>query len=182
MKLEHWPEIERVLLDPPTIARRLQALAAEITLDYRDKPFTVLALLKGSFIFFADLLREIPLRLQVECLAVSSYHGRHSTGRITFDPAVLARLAGREVLILDDIYDTGRTLTALREAVSQVPGVLGVSTCVLLDKRIPGKIGPAPDYTGFEIENEFVVGYGLDFNEQYRNLPFIGTLLPEAQK
>lgn len=180
VKLENWPEIGKVLLGADQIAQRLTLLAEEITQDYTGKPLTVLALLKGSFILFADLLRHIPLRLQVECISVSSYHGTTSTGRVFFDPLVLARLTGRDVLILDDIYDTGQTLCALREAVQQIPGVQSVRACVLLDKKVSEKKGPPPEYTGFVIENEFVVGYGLDYNEQYRNLPFIATLRLEA--
>lgn len=178
--LPHWPEIDRILLDAPAIDQRLRQLAAIITADYTGQPLTVLALLKGSFILFADLLRHIPLRLQTECLSVSSYHGTRSSGHLRFDPASLPALHSRHVLILDDIYDTGLTLSQIRHTLAHTPGILSVRACVLLDKQIPAKHGPPPEYIGFRIANEFVVGYGLDYLENYRNLPFIATLRPEA--
>lgn len=170
-----WPEIEKVLLSEEEIHRRLDTLAAEITEHYSDKPLTVLAILKGSFIFFADLLRRLPLRLQIECLTVSSYEGTQSTGVLKFLQEI-PDLAGRHILLLDDIFDTGRTLWEVSNTLAGRPGVLSLKTCVLLVKQVPHCENMAPDFYGFEIPNEFVVGYGLDYNELYRNLPYIGTL------
>jgi hypoxanthine phosphoribosyltransferase len=170
-----WPEIESVLLSEGQIHARLDAVAAKITEHYADKPLTVLAILKGSFIFFADLLRRLPLRLHVECLAVSSYEGTESTGVVRIKNE-FPDLAGRHILLLDDIFDTGRTLFEVSREVAARPGVLSVKTCVLLVKKVPHCENMAPDFFGFEIPNEFVVGYGLDYNELYRNLPYIGIL------
>jgi hypoxanthine phosphoribosyltransferase len=174
-----WPEIEKVLLAEDRILARLDALASEITDCYADKPVTVLAILKGSFIFFADLLRRLPLRLQIECLSVSSYEGTQSTGSVRIRQD-FPDLAGRHILLLDDIFDTGRTLWEVSRAVAERPGVLSVKTCVLLVKKVPHCENMAPDFFGFEIPNEFVVGYGLDYNELYRNLPYIGTLKSDS--
>jgi len=171
----HWPEIEKILLTEAEIHLRLEEVAGQIAECYRDQPLTVLAVLKGSFIFFADLLRRIPLRLQVECLNVSSYQGTQSSGVVRFGER-LPDLSGRHILVLDDIFDTGRTLAAVKETVIAHPGVLSVKTCVLLEKNVAHCVEWAPDFYGFRIPNEFVVGYGLDYNENYRNLPFIGTL------
>jgi len=173
-------DIDKILIHETTILSRLDEMALQIATAYRDRELTVLAVLNGSFVFLADLLRRIPLPLQVDALSVSSYHGTASTGRLEFRQTRMPDLAGRHVLILDDILDSGLTLAAIKQRISESTGVLGVSTCVLLRKKVPRKVEVEADYVGFEIENEFVVGYGLDYNERYRNLPFIGVLKPEA--
>jgi hypoxanthine phosphoribosyltransferase len=175
-----WTDVERVLISEAEILRRLDELAEEITRDYSGLDVTMLAILNGSFVFFADLQRRIPLPLQIDCLSVASYHGTQSSGRLTFRQHPLPDLRGRHVLILDDILDSGLTLQEVRRAIAEQPGVLSVKTCVLLDKKVPRAEFLHADYTGFPIGNEFVVGYGLDYNERYRNLPFIGVLRPEA--
>jgi hypoxanthine phosphoribosyltransferase len=173
-------DIKKILYHESTILRRLDELASEITDDYRGKDVTVIAVLNGSLVFMADLLRRIPIHLQVDCLSVSSYRGTTSTGRVSFRTAQLADLRGRHVLILDDILDTGRTLKAIRDRIASDHGALSIKICVLLRKRIGRRSMVKPDYVGFEIPNEFVVGYGLDYNERYRNLPFVGVLTDEA--
>jgi 16S rRNA (cytidine1402-2'-O)-methyltransferase len=174
-------DIGRILYHESTILTRLDELAATITRDYSGRPLTVVGILNGSCLFLGDLLRRIPIPLQVDCLSVASYHGgTRSSGTVTFRQTSLPDVAGRDVLVVDDILDTGRTLAAVCRILSRDGRAAGVRSCVLLDKDIPRAEPVEPDYLGFKIANEFVVGYGLDYMGQYRNLPFIGVLTPEA--
>src|SRR6476619_1869776 len=127
-------DLERVLFDEPTILTRLDEIAAQISEDYLDRVLTVIAVLNGSLIFMADLLRRIPLPLKLDCLSVASYHGgTKTTGELFFRQVSLPYIAGRHVLLLDDILDSGVTLATIREKI-QTAGPLSVSICVLLDK------------------------------------------------
>jgi hypoxanthine phosphoribosyltransferase len=173
-------DIDRILLEEATILQRLDVLAREITLDYQDKELTVISLLNGSFIFMADLLRRIPLPLQVDSWSIASYHGTQTSGRVKFRQNHIADVAGRHVLILDDILDSGRTLRAVFDRLEAESGATSIRSCVLLDKKVQRHNPFVADYSGFEIPDEFVVGYGLDYNERYRNLPFIGVLKADA--
>lgn len=169
--------LERILFDAPLIAARLDEMATEIIAFYQDKPLTVLAILNGSLVFAADLLRRIPLPLQLECLSVASYHGgTESSGTVTFLQTNLPDVSGRHVLILDDILDTGRTLHAVRQRLISESAPLSVRVGVLLRKKKDRAKSLNADYTGFDIEDEFVVGYGLDYQGHYRNLPMVGVL------
>jgi hypoxanthine phosphoribosyltransferase len=170
-------DVERILFHEQTIFARLDALAAQLTADYAGKELTVVAVLNGSLMFMADLLRRIPLPLRLDCLSVSSYHGgTESTGTVTFDQHSLPDIDGRHVLIIDDILDTGRTLAAICEKLRRECRPLSVKSCVLLTKKKARAVAVEADYFGFAIENEFVIGYGLDYAERYRNLPFVGVL------
>ena len=170
-------DVEKTLFHEQTILARLDVLAAQITEDYAGKELTVVAVLNGSLIFAADLLRRVPLPLKLDCLSVSSYHGgTESSGTVTFDQVSLPDINGRHVLILDDILDTGRTLHAISEKLRRGTNPLSVKICVLLRKKVQRAQELDADYVGFDIENEFVIGYGLDYQERYRNLPFIGVL------
>jgi hypoxanthine phosphoribosyltransferase len=172
-------DIERVLFDEPAIHKRLDLMAAQITADYRDRELTVIAVLTGSLMFMSDLLRRIPLRLKLDCLNVVSYHGKAQTsGNVTFKDMGVPDVAGRDVLVLDDILDTGQTLSAVCEKL-QAAKPRSLRVCVLLSKRKQRLRDVDANYLGFEIEDEFVVGYGLDFMERYRNLPYIGLLRKE---
>jgi hypoxanthine phosphoribosyltransferase len=172
-------DLERVLFDEPAIHRRLDDIAAQISNDYRERELTVIAVLHGSLMFVADLLRRIPLPLKLECLSVASYHGKtQTTGDVIFKQIALPDVAGRDVLILDDILDSGHTLAAIREAL-ETAKPQSIRICVLLSKKKQRAREVETDYIGFEIEDEFVVGYGLDFRERYRNLPYIGVLRRE---
>jgi hypoxanthine phosphoribosyltransferase len=182
-------DLERVLFDEPAIHRRLDDIAAQISNDYRERELTVIAVLHGSLMFVADLLRRIPLPLKLECLTVASYHGKAQTsGEVIFNLATaspsgggqitLADVAGRDVLVLDDILDSGHTLAAVREALATARPH-SIRVCVLLSKKKQRAREVDADYVGFEIEDEFVVGYGLDFRERYRNLPYISVLRKE---
>ncbi|HVF70671.1 MAG TPA: hypoxanthine phosphoribosyltransferase [Chthoniobacterales bacterium] len=169
-------DLERVLFDEVTIHRRLDELAARISTDYADRELTVVAILNGSVILMADLLRRIPLPLKLDCLSVASYHGgTKSVGELMFRQVSLPDIAGRHVLILDDILDSGVTLATIREKLATA-GPVSVRICVLLAKKRERVRAVEAEYVGFEIEDEFVVGYGLDYMERYRNLPCIGVL------
>jgi len=173
-------DLERVLFDEPAIHRRLDEIAAQISKDYRDREFTVIAVLHGSLMFVADLLRRIPLPLKLDCVRAASYHdSSQSSGKVLFKEATLPDIAGRDVLILDDVLDSGNTLVAIRERL-ETASPRSIQTCVLLSKKKARAQALHVNYVGFEIEDEFVVGYGLDFRERYRNLPFIGVLRKES--
>jgi len=172
-------DIERVLFDEPAINRRLDALAQQISNDYRDRELTVIAVLTGSLMFMADLLRRIPLPVKLDCLSVVSYHGKaQSSGEVIFKQVALPDVAGRDALILDELLDSGHTLAAIRDKL-ETANPCSIRVCVLLSKRKQRARDVEPDYVGFEIEDEFVVGCGLDFMEHYRNLPYIGVLRKE---
>jgi hypoxanthine phosphoribosyltransferase len=169
-------DLERVLFSEEMILARLDELAAEIVRDYRDLDLTVIAVLNGSLIFMADLLRRIPLPLKLDCLSVASYRGgTKTTGEVVFRQVNLPDVEGRHILLLDDILDSGLTLDAIRGKLEQT-NPLSVRVCVLLEKQIERPAPIEADYVAFKIGNEFVVGYGLDYMERYRNLPCIGVL------
>ena len=172
-------DLERVLFEEATILHRLDEIAAEISADYKSRELTVIAVLNGSLIFVADLLRRIPLPLKLDCLSVASYHGEtETTGEVVFHQVALPDIAGRHILILDDILDSGTTLAAIQQKL-ETAQPLSVKICVLLKKSKPRLRPIEADYVGFEIADEFVVGYGLDYMERYRNLPCIGVLRKE---
>ena len=172
-------DIERVLFDGTAIHKRLDEMAVQITADYSDRELTVIAILTGSLIFMSDLLRRIPLPLKLDCLSVVSYHGKTQTsGKVFFKELSVPDVAGQDLLILDDILDTGQTLEAVRKKL-ETSRPRSIRACVLLSKRKQRARNVNVDYIGFEIDDEFVVGYGLDFMERYRNLPYIGVLKKE---
>lgn len=173
-------DIEKVLIDEEVIKKRLDVLAQKVMVDFEGKPMVVVALLKGAVLFMADLLRRVPLPMEIECLNVASYHGgTESSGVVSFLDNEMPDVDGRSVLLLDDILDTGRTLEAVMKKLRE-HGAAEVKTCVLLAKDIPREAVLAADYTGFVIGDEFVVGYGLDYRGRYRNLPYVGLLKESA--
>ena len=173
--------IQEVLLTEEQIRGRIEELGKILTEEYRDKDPIVVGVLKGVVVFYADMIRHIDAHCQMDFMWVSSYTGTQSTGNMVVKRDVSADIKGRHVLILEDIYDTGSSLNFVyHHLMEKAPA--SVKICTLLDKpsrRKPG-ITLKPDYVGFEIPNVFVVGYGLDFNEHYRNLPYVGVLKPEA--
>lgn len=178
-----YGDLEKILYHETTILARLDELADEIVRDYAGKELTVIAVMHGSIIFMADLLRRIPIPLMIDAMRVSSYgKSTTSSGKIEFREKDLPQVAGRHVLLLDDILDTGLTLAAIRERLANEAGAASVKVCVLLRKQKERTVPVEVDYVGFDIGNEFVVGYGLDYAEQYRNLPCIGVLSPSAIK
>ena len=174
-------DILKVLITEQALQERIGQLGKELTEAYRDKNPVIVGVLKGVVIFYADMIRQIKVPCQMDFMWISSYSGTASTGTMEVKRDVTADIRGRHVLILEDIYDTGNSLDfTYRHLLSKGPASLKI--CTLLDKperRKPG-ITLKPDYVGFTVPNEFVVGYGLDFNEHYRNLPYVGILKPEA--
>ena len=170
-------DILKVLITEQALQERIGQLGKELTEAYRDKDPVIVGVLKGVVIFYADMIRQIQVPCQMDFMWISSYSGTASTGAMEVKRDVTADIRGRHVLILEDIYDTGNSLDfTYRHLLSKGPASLKI--CTLLDKperRKPG-ITLKPDY----VPNEFVVGYGLDFNEHYRNLPYVGILKPEA--
>ena len=168
--------LRRVVFDTPTIAARVRALGDEITRAYPDGDLLVLGLLKGSFVFLADLVREIQRPLRIDFLAASSYgDGTSSSGvvKLVYDPETALR--GTHVLLVEDIVDTGRTLSHLMELLrARAPRSLAV--CTLLHKRVATEIDVPVRFVGFDGPNEFLVGYGLDHAEHFRHLPYIVSL------
>ena len=169
-------DIEAVLLPEAAIHRRLDELARQIVRDYAGTPLTLVALLNGCIPFLADLLRRISLPLQVESLRVSSYRGRASCGSVRFHGLALPDVRGRRVLLVDDILDTGETLRAVQERFAAEGAAIDLCSCVLLRKERAKPALAKADYVAFSIPDRFVVGYGLDYNGYYRNLPYIGVL------
>ena len=170
--------IERILIDEAVIGKRLDAMAREIERDFPRGPLVVVILLKGALVFAADLLRRVPRVLEIECLNVASYHGgTESSGQVAFLDRHFPDVRGRHVLLLDDILDTGRTLHAVARRLGE-EGALAVHTAVLLAKDKPRAVAVTADYVGFEIGDEFVVGYGLDYQGKFRNLPYVAVLTP----
>ena len=172
--------IDRVLLSEEQIQAKIMELAKILSEEYADKDPVFVGVLKGVVMFFGDMVKRINIPCQIDFMWISSYAGTESGGmQVRRD--VSADLKGRHVVILEDIFDTGNSLEfTYHHLLSKEPASLKI--CTLLDKpeRRNPKVTVKPDYTGFVIPNEFVVGYGLDFNEHYRNLPYVGVLKPEA--
>lgn len=177
-----YDHLDRILFDGETIRGRVVEMGAEIGRDYDGLPLTIVTILQGGAVFMADLIREIHLPLKIESVSVASYHGEtQSSGRVTFHQNRLPDIGGRHVLVLDDILDSGRTIDAIVSRFREECEPLSVKTCVLLSKKIERAAAIEADYCGFEIAGEFVVGYGLDFRGEYRNLPVIGVLSEDYQ-
>ena len=174
-------DIQQILLSEETIRRRVEELGKLLTEEYAGKDPVVVGVLKGVVVFYSDMIRQIRVPCQMDFMWLSSYSGTNSTGELIVRRDVSVDIKDRHVLILEDIYDTGASLDfTYRHLMSKGPASLKI--CTLLDKperRKPG-ITLKPDYVGFTIPNEFVVGYGLDYNEHFRNLPYVGVLKPEA--
>jgi len=174
-------DIGDILFSEETITARVRELGAEIASDYGDKNPLLVGVLKGSFIFMADLLRAIDAPVSVDFLAASSYGDKAFTsGKVDLTKAVPAdTVKGRDVILVEDILDTGVTLKYLKEYMGTL-GPASVKICVFLDKVTRRQVDVEADYVGFVCPDEFVVGYGLDYSERYRNLKYIGSLKPEV--
>lgn len=180
MPTEQTSHLERILFEQSAIRSRVAEMGQAITSDYSGRTLSVITVLQGGILFMADLIREINLPVLLDSISVASYHGgTESSGTVTFNQTRMPDVEGKDVLILDDILDTGRTLAAIRRKVEEECAPRSVKSAVLLSKQIPRAVEVEADYIGFEVGNEFVVGYGLDFNGEYRNLPMIGVLKPE---
>lgn len=173
-------DIERVLVSKEEIQEAVDRLGKELTRDYQGKQVVVVGILKGAAIFMADIIRSMDVYLDIDFMDVSSYGDAfESSGEVKIIKDLDTRLEGRHVLVVEDIIDTGRTLSYLVD-LFKYRKAASVKVCTLLDKperRVVKDL--VPDYVGLEVPNEFVVGYGLDYLQKYRNLPYIGVLKPE---
>jgi len=171
--------LDHILVTPRAIKRRIANLAEQLNQEYSNKDMMVVAIVNGALIFTADLLRYLRTPLRLDCLRASSYHsGTKAVGEPRIVDQMKLDVRGHNVLLVDDILDTGKTLAAVAGMI-RAKGAATVKTCVLLDKKARRAVPFEADYVGFAIPDEFVVGYGLDFNERYRNLPCIGVLKPK---
>ena len=174
-------DIQQILLTEEQIRDRIQELGEVLTKEYEGKNPVIVGVLKGVVVFYADMIRHINVPCQMDFMWISSYAGANSSGTMQVRRDVSVDIKGRHVLILEDIFDTGNSLDyTYKHLLSKEPASLKI--CTLLDKpdrRKPG-ITLQADYVGFTIPNAFVVGYGLDYNEHYRNLPYVGILKPEV--
>jgi len=172
--------IEKVLLSEDVLKKRVHEIGEQITVDYQGKELLIIGIFKGAVPFLADLIREIRIPLRYDFMAVSSYGSTtKSSGAVRILKDLDTSVEDRHVLIVEDIVDSGLTLKYLKENLSR-RNPLSLKIVTLLDKPERREVEVYPDYNGFVIPNEFVVGYGLDFNESYRNLPYVGILKPEA--
>jgi len=173
-------DVAKVLIGPEDLRRRTEELARQIAADYADKDLVLICVLKGAIMFLTDLMKALHRPLEVDFMAVSSYGAStQSTGVVRLTKDLDMSIEGRHVLIVEDIIDSGRTLQYLTE-ILRLRHPASLRICALLDKRERREVDVPVDYVGFVIPNEFVIGYGLDFNEVYRNLPFVGVLKPDA--
>ena len=163
------------MIEAEEIDQRVQRLAAQIERDYRGRDLVLVALLNGTVMFLADLIRHLKLPLRLDFIGVSSYGAGTKSGELVFTKELRIDVKGRDVLLVDDILDTGKTLKRVSATVRALKP-RSLKTCVLLSKQARRTENVTADYVGFEIPDEFVVGYGLDFAERYRNLPFVGVL------
>ena len=174
-------DIGEILLTEEAISSRVAELGRQITVDYAGRMLTLVSVLKGSLPFMADLMRQIQLPLRIDLMEVSSYGGTatESSGLVRIMKDLSASIADEDVLLVEDIIDTGLTLNyLLRYLRGKNPATLRI--CTLLDKPARRLVDIPVDYRGFEIPDQFVVGYGLDYSERYRNLKFVGVLRPEV--
>lgn len=174
-------DVEKVLITEDQLRERIAEMGEQLTKDYADKDPIVIGVLKGVVVFYADMVRQIKTHCEMAFMTLRSYCGTDSTGNLQVLQDLNIDIEGRHVLILEDIFDTGNSLDyTYQYLLAKKPA--SIKICTLLDKparRKPG-ITLQADYVGFTIENHFVIGYGLDYNEHYRNLPYIGILKPEV--
>ena len=172
--------IAQILLSEEQIKAKVSEMAAKISEDYKDKKLLLVGILKGSMVFMADLMRFLDINAKIDFMSVSSYGSSTvSSGQVRIIMDLKRPVEDYDILLVEDILDSGATLSYLKEVLlARQPRSIRIAT--LLDKPARRKADISADYRGFELPDEFVVGYGLDFNEDYRNLPFIGVLKPEA--
>ena len=168
------PFLERILFTEEQLAKRVSELGRQISADYRGKKPLFVGILRGCVLFYADLIKNVSVDCTLDFMCLSSYSGTGSTGHVRTMLDLRESIQGRHVVIVEDIVDTGLTLDYLRNHLKD-RGAASIEICCLLDKPANRKADVTPKYVGFTIENEFVIGYGLDYNELYRNLPYIGV-------
>lgn len=174
-------DLETVLVSATAIKKRVKTMGAEIAAAYGNEEITVVSIINGAIFFTADLLREIPNPVRLDCIRISSYRNdTKSVGHPKLLQSLTLDISNRHVLLIDDILDTGKTFSAVATLLKKLSPA-SLHTCVLLDKRGRREVEFEADFVGFQIPDRFVVGYGLDFAERYRNLPCIGVLRPNLQ-
>ena len=173
------PVLQRIMYSKEQLAERIAELGREISADYKGKQPLFVGILRGCIMFYADLLREVSVDCTMDFMCLSSYSGTSSTGEVRTMLDLRESIKGRHVVIVEDIVDTGLTLDYLMQNLKS-RGAASIEICCLLDKPANRKVEVHPKYVGFEIENEFVIGYGLDYDEKYRALPYVGVLKPEV--
>ena len=174
-------DIQQILISEEQLRTRIRELGEILTKEYMDKDPVIVGVLKGVVVFYADMIREIKAHCQMDFMWISSYEGTTTTNQMQVKRDISVDIKGRHVLILEDIFDTGNSLDyTYKHLMAKEPASLKI--CTLLDKPSRRKEGITlqADYVGFTVPNAFVVGYGLDYNEHYRNLPYVGVLKPEA--
>jgi hypoxanthine phosphoribosyltransferase len=175
------PDLESVLFTEAQIKKRVRGLGKELRKAYGQGEFTIVSIINGAVMFTADLMREIENPVRLDCIRISSYANRTtSVGTPQIVHSLTIDIAKRHVLLIDDILDTGKTITLVSGLIEKL-GPASLKTCVLLDKQGRREVPFEADFVGFKIPDKFVVGYGLDFAERYRNLPCIGVLDPRLQ-
>jgi len=174
-------DVERILIAEEDIELRLKVMAREIQRDFIHHELVVVSLLNGTVMFLADLIRHLSLPLRLDFIGVSSYRAGTESGHLVFTKELRLDVRGRDVLLVDDILDTGKTMARVLEKLRRL-GPKRIKTCVLLNKAARRTEQVHADYVGFEIPDFFVIGYGLDYAERYRNLPFVGVLRPSVYK
>ena len=172
-------DIDTIFFSAGELQERVKALGAQITHDYEGRDPLFVGVLKGSFVFMADLMRAVDLYCDIDFMAVSSYgSGTTTTGAVKINKDLTYNVEGRHIILIEDILDSGVTLSYLKKYIeARKPASVGI--CTLLDKPARRKADISADYVGFECPDAFIVGYGLDYAERYRNLPYIGVLKPE---
>ena len=166
----------KVLLDQQQLEQGVAKLAVELNEKYRDRPLTVIGIMTGSIVLLADVIRKLEMPLRVGVVQTSSYTGTER-GQLTINSEMMLDITDRDVLLIDDIFDTGHTMEKVIGLMNGF-GPASVASAVLLQKSARQEVELRPDYVAFEIPDEFVVGYGLDFNDEYRNLPYLAVLEP----
>jgi len=166
----------KILLSENAIKEGVEKLALQIKAAYQDKPLTIVGVLTGSVILMADLIRKLEMPLRVGVVQTSSYQGTQR-GELTINSEMMLDIAGRDVLLIDDIFDTGNTLEQVTQLMKEL-GPTSLKSAVLLLKTERQEVDWKPEFVAFDIPDEFVVGYGLDYNDEYRNLPYLAVLEP----
>lgn len=172
-------DVEKILISQEELKQICQDLGAQITRDYQGKKLLVVSVLKGAIVFMADLLREIKCDCQIDFISVSSYSGTKTTGVVKFKKDLDIDPDGMDILIVEDILDSGVTLSYLSNVLKE-RNANSIKICTLLDKPANRRVDIKADYVGKVIPDAFVIGYGLDYNEKYRNLPYVGILKPSV--
>ena len=177
--MDEKKDILKVLVSEEELKETVKRLGRQITEDYKDKNLLLVSILKGAIVFMSDLLREVKCDCVIDFMAVSSYSGNKTTGVVKFKKDLDINPEGKDILIVEDILDSGITLNYLK-GVLEDRNAASIKVCALLDKPDNRRVDIKADYSGIVIPDEFVVGYGLDYNENYRNLPYVGILSPEV--